>query len=64
VEKKSIWKSTIFILFFFQKPKSFLQEKRVLHKILILFNQATEHQNHFCAQMKSLDEDGKTFFVF
>jgi hypothetical protein len=30
VEMKSIWKSTIFILFFFRTPKSFLQENEKL----------------------------------
>ena len=61
VEMKSIWKSSIFILFFFQTTKSFLQEKKVLCQTFILFNQATERQNHFLPKMKSSEEDQKTF---
>ena len=63
VEMKSIWKTTIFILFFF-RTKPFLQEKKVFCQTFILFNQATERQNHFLPKMKSLAEEEKTFLLF
>ena len=61
VEMKSIWKSSIFILFFFQTTKSFLQEKKVLCQTFILFNQATERQNHFFTKNEKFGGGSKNF---